>query len=341
MKKGTKLFLWILLALFLVLLVGFGIFIYIHGNTKPYSVPEDVHEAVVSQRVDKGAGEVRVMSSNLLVYYKSWHGSSSEKIRKTDARPRYKIYEDVLKTYKPDVVGLQEVCDRWYHCLMRNKLQYKFVQPVKTAFHVRLTNLMYNADTTELLECGDMAYTEKDNPRLRCIVSGLFRDKATGQEYIVTSTHLNLIREDQEATLKIMQAQRDEFLKASECLKEKYGVPIYHTGDYNAVNNIENWTELYETSTPEELAEYEKNETYYRNAQAPSIYTDIAAVLPDAKGMAKNYSFAGTTTVETPTYDHIFVNGTTEIERYVAISDPKLMQMSDHYSIFIDAKADA
>lgn len=334
-KKASKIFWFVLVSLLAVCLIGFAIFLYFHGNTKPYTVPAKVHEAIVAQKVDKGENEVRVMSSNLLVSYPSWHGSGSKKVREVSAKPRAKIYFDVLETYQPDVVGIQELCDMWYNCILRNDLGYKFVFPVSTAFNLNMTSMIYNSNTTDLLEKGQFAYTQKDNTRLRRVVWALFKDKATKKQYIVTSTHFSLIRSDKEASLKIMESQMDEFLAYSNELKEKYNVPIFHTGDYNSINNSENWTELYYDYSAESLAKLDADAVIID--QAPSIYIDIVKTLTDAKLSAEEFDAVGTTTIDSPAYDHIFLNNDVPIRRYVTISDPVMYKMSDHFSIFVDA----
>ncbi len=53
------------------------------------------------------------MSSNLLVGYKSWGG--------LPVKPRAAMYVSLIQTVKPDVIGVQEMCDGWY-CAIRNNL---------------------------------------------------------------------------------------------------------------------------------------------------------------------------------------------------------------------------
>ncbi len=334
-KKVGKTIGIVVLVLLAVLIIGFGIFLYFHGNTKPYDVPQEVSAAIQDQAVDKGDGEVRIMSSNLLVSYPSWHSQASRDKGIPNARPRAKIYYEVLDTYKPDVVGLQEMCDMWYNCLLRHDGPYKFAFPVSTAFTVRLTSLMYNSDTTDLIEKGQFAYSVGDNARLRRVVWGLFEDKATKERYIVTSTHLS-VPDKGESHREDMKVQAKELVDFSNELKAKYNVPIYHTGDFNTLNNIENWQELFPGKTPEELAKYDPEEIATNNA--PFIYDYLNESLDDTVLIANETSFRGTTTATTPVYDHIFLNGDNEISRFVSISNPEMNTMSDHFSIFVDTK---
>lgn len=329
MKKSLKIFLWVLLTVLLAGIIVFGVFVYMHGNTKPYEVPEDVHTALQNQVTEKPKDSVRIMSSNLLVYYKSWGGE--------DARPRAKMYFELRDSYKPDVIAIQELCDMWYQCFFQQKSSYKLLFPVSTGMNVRFTALMYNTDTTELLEKGQVKYTEGDNPRLRRVVWGLFKDKATGKEYIVTSTHFDLIRRGKEAEeLAVMMAQAKEMAALSKELQETYNVPVFHAGDFNCVNNVENWKELYYDKTEKELASYDPK--VMMGDAAPTVYEALLKEFKDTKLIAEEHSFAGTTTAESPAYDHIFLNGDAKIKRYASISDPVMHKMSDHFSIYVDAE---
>ena len=317
--------------------VGASVFLYSHGNTKPYTVSDDVHNAIVEESFLKQDNEVRIMSSNLLVSYNSWHSNYSRSIRDVSAKPRAVIYFDLLDTYKPDVVGLQEMCDMWYNCLVRNDLNYKLVFPVSTAFTLNMTSLMYNADTTELIDKGQFAYNQGNNKRLRRVVWGLFKDKTTHKEYIVTSTHFDFINyKDVDGSLKVMESQMEELLDFSSNMKEKYDVPIFHVGDFNTVNNIDNWRELYAELTDEELEKLDK--TAIKNEAAPTIYNSLANNFIDTKLYANNFNSVFPTNIETPTYDHIFLDGKANIDSFTIVSNPKMLKLSDHYSIFTDAE---
>lgn len=329
MKKSMKMFLFILFAVVIIALLTFVIFVYNHGNTKFYEVPQDVHTALENQCVEKPKDTVRIMSSNLLVYYKSWGGE--------DARPRAKMYFELRNSFKPDVIAVQELCDMWYQCFLQEKSPYKLLYPVATGVNVRFTALMYNTETTELLEQGQHVYSEGDNPRLRRVVWGLFKDKASGKEYIVTSTHFDLIRRNKEAEeLATMMSQKAEMVALSNELRETYQVPVFHAGDFNCVNNVENWKELFYEETPEQIAK--RDSEVMMNDAAPTVYEALLEDLQDTKLIAEEQSFAGETNAESPSYDHIFLNGDAKIKRYASISDPAMHKMSDHFSIFVDAQ---
>ena len=89
---------------------------FIRGNNSGVQLPAGFEEELSAQAFENFA-DVRIMSSNLLVHYKSWGG--------TPAKPRAKQYTKMLELYSPDVVGIQEMSDSWY-CLLRNNLPKKY-----------------------------------------------------------------------------------------------------------------------------------------------------------------------------------------------------------------------
>ena len=91
MKKSSKIANETVGAVIGVGIISFCGFLYHHGNIKPYNVPKEVHNAIISQKEDKGENEVRIMSSNLLVSYNSWHSEHSRQTRSVSAKPRAKM----------------------------------------------------------------------------------------------------------------------------------------------------------------------------------------------------------------------------------------------------------
>ncbi len=96
--------------MFLVLLLsaGFCSCLYIcedKGNISEINLPKSF-EIEMADDAFENAGEIRIMSSNLLVDYKSWGG--------LPAKAESKKYIALLDAYKPDVIGVQEFCENWF-----------------------------------------------------------------------------------------------------------------------------------------------------------------------------------------------------------------------------------
>lgn len=307
MKKLIK----IPIVLICLAAIGIGTFIgavNIRGNYDDYILPNGFEESIKNSDSSRDENTyARIMSSNLLVNYESWGG--------TDARRRAKMFSMVLDTYKPDVVALQEMSDQWYCCLTKNRGSYKLVYPLSSGMLVHMTGLMYNSDSVTMLDYGRMEYSQGDNPRLRRIVWGLFEDNETKKQYIVTSTHFDLIREGKERDeLRVMNTQAQEQLTLIEELQNRFDCPVFSCGDFNAMDN----------------GGY--NNEYF----APSVYNTLADTLTDTKYVAQLKTHGDERDTDAPTFDHIFLNGNATINRYAILSDTVMQQMSDHYPIFAD-----
>lgn len=248
------------------------------------------------------------MSSNLLVGYKSWGG--------LPVKPRAAMYISLIQTVKPDVIGVQEMCDGWY-CAIRNNLPkgYKMLYPFSTGVFVRMTAMIYNADRLDVVQSGQVQYEKGDNPRLRRAVWAVFEDKQSKKRFAVTNTHFDLLREGQEERgMQTMQAQCDELLELIRSLHAEYDCPVFATGDFNTKED-----------TPETPA-----------IDAPEIYERLAGELADSKYAAEECSFGAESGFADPSYDHIFINGTATAKRFTMLSDSYMNDMSDHYPIYAD-----
>lgn len=307
MKKLIK----IPIVLICIAALGIGAFIgavNIRGSYDDYILPNGFEEVIANADPSRSDDVyARIMSANLLVNYESWGG--------TDARRRAKMFGMVLDTYKPDVVALQEMSDQWYCCLTKNRGSYKLVYPLSSGMLVHMTGLMYDSDSVTLLDCGRMEYSQGDNPRLRRIVWGLFEDNETKKQYVVTSTHLDLIREGKEKEeLNVMNIQAEEQLTLTEELYNRFDCPVFSCGDFNAMDN----------------GGYD-NEYF-----APSVYNTLSDTLTDTKYIAQLKTYGDERDADAPTFDHIFLNGDANVKRYGILSDTVMQQMSDHYPIFAD-----
>lgn len=308
MKKAIK-FVSVSLCAALVLgIAGTGVGAYIRGGIDKYALPDGFDQAMQQVDSTKQNDEIRIMTSNLLVHYKSWGG--------TDARPRAKMFFETVNTYSPDVIGIQEVSGQWYDCLMRNKGSYKMLYPVSTGVFMRMTGLMYNSDTLNLIDKGEMKYDEGNDARLRRAVWGIFESKATGKQFAVISTHFDCIRKNEETLmLSYMKTQTRQIYEISESIKAEYGVPVFCIGDFNTMNPGEGVDPIMD---------------------APEIYEELCKTLTDTRLVAQEKANGDARKADAPTWDHIFLNGEAQINRYAIVSPQALSDMSDHYPIFVD-----
>ena len=314
MKKFLRRFFGALLSLVLVLAVGTAVAVPVvmrsRGDLSGYMVSEEFQESMGKASAKRAKGtNARIMSANLLVHYESWGG--------TDAHKRAKMFLQVLDTYNPDVVAVQEMSDQWFCCLMQNRGAYKLLYPLRTGALVHMTGLLYNSDRVTLLDQGDLAYDQGDNVRLRRIVWGLFQDKQSGEKYIVSSTHLDLIRSGEEKAEKaVMESQADQATALAKSLAARYKCPVFACGDFNAMDGG-GYDPVYD---------------------APEIYTRLAKELEDTKSLAAKTKSGNNKKASAPTYDHIFLTGSAKVLCYGILSDGAMDAMSDHYPIYADVK---
>lgn len=309
MKKVMK-----LIAIFLCVIVVLGISgtvlgAHIRGGIDKYALPNGLEQAMQQVNSTKQDDEVRIMTSNLLMHYKSWGGS--------DARPRAKMFFETVNTYQPDVIGVQEVNDQWYNCLMRNKGCYKMLYPISTGALMRMTALMYNSETLTLIDKGQMTYDQGNDSRLRRAVWGVFESKSTGKQFAVISPHFDCIRPGEEELMhSYMDYQTEKIIEISNNLKEEYNVSVFSIGDFNSMNQGEGVDPIMD---------------------APEIYEELYKSLTDTRLIAKEKESGDALDADAPTWDHIFIEGEVQIDRYAIVSPEILSQMSDHYPIFVDA----
>lgn len=310
MKRVMKMAAIILCVIIVLGISGTVLGAYIQGGFDKYSLPDGFDQAMQQVDSTKQDDEVRIMTSNLLVHYKSWGG--------TDARPRAKMLFETIHTYQPDVIGVQEVSGQWFNCLMRNKGNYEILYPVSTGALMRMTALMYNADTLNLIDKGQMKYDEGNDARLRRAVWGIFESKEMGKQFAVISTHFDCIREnEEELMLSYMKTQVKQINEISDSIKEEYSVPVFCVGDFNTMNQGEGVNPIMD---------------------APEIYQELCKTLTDTRLVAQEKANGDALDADAPTWDHIFLNGEVQINRYAIVSPKALSEMSDHYPIFADVK---
>lgn len=307
----------IIAVLLLVVIVATVLVACVNTDLSGYAYPEGLEEALASHDFSRAQGsDVRVASFNMLVHMESWGG--------TPVPPRAKTFLKVLDEVKPDVIAAQEMSSDWYKVLGENMGdEYVILEPKIDVLNKNKTPIVYNTDTLLLIESGYTAYSVGDENGCRAVTWGLFTVKSTGKYVIVTSTHLDLIRSGkEEKELEIMNKQADELLSKINELYDRYACNVIACGDYNSM----------------ERGDVEDNSGKVQGVYAAEqIYTKLAAELTDVKykeGLCilnsdENKKFA-------PTWDHIFLKGGANAEKFFILDNDVFEQISDHYMIFAD-----
>ena len=314
MKKKTFLVAIILVAV----VVMSAVFVAcVNTDLSDYSYPEGFEDVLSGYDLARAEDcDVRVMTFNMLVHMESWGGS--------EVPPRAKMFVKVLEEVKPDVIAAQEVCSDWHKVLEANiGDEYEIIEPKIDFINKNKTPVIYNKNTLDLIESGYTAYSEGDENGCRGITWGVFTVKATGKHFVLTSTHLDLIREGKEKEeLGIMNTQADELLAKISELKSKYGGSVIACGDYNSMESGD--APAYDGKTYGEYA-------------ATKIYEKLADSLVDVKYKeGLDIICSDSSKAFAPTWDHIFVSGGAYAEKFFILDDKVFEKMSDHFAVFAD-----
>lgn len=249
----------------------------------------------------KGDGSLRIMSYNLLADTPGFEGSP--------AYLRASGVCNILNTLKPDVAGLQEVGRNWFFSLNQGTT-YSFISPVKTTLFGTMTAIIYNKETVILEDSGEYVFPETYNGKLRCAVWGLFKEKQSDKKFLVINTHLSLKENGIDSPLE----QATNIIILANELKETFNCPLFFVGDFNS----------------------DKRSLY--NTSSACIYETLCTVSADTVNLSFEKGFGENKNFSSYSADHIFLKGEAEILRYIILSQPDFVELSDHYPIFIDTK---
>lgn len=192
------------------------------------------------------AGDIRVMLNNTL-----WNdGSGQYDYKDVPVNERNILQATMYAIYSPDVLGLQE-----FSIVKRDGSSYgtavaleqmikdlgyaeTISRDVENSYpkYKNCTPLFYNTKTTHLLESEYYWYADQaddskcgDGDRAsKSMTWGVFEDIATGQKYIVASTHLCT----QDEAVRVKQA--NAAVAVIDALIEKYDCPAFIGGDFNS-----------------------------------------------------------------------------------------------------------
>lgn len=222
-----------------------------------------------------------------------------------------------ILNYHPDVAALQEVSNAWYP-ILENYIghTYKFVTKKTPSGKGTYTTLIYNTQTTDLIDDGIHIYSVGNSERLRSIVWGLFESKVTGERYIVFSTHWDVGAE--KAFQRLTQAK--EMAALAKQLSEKHNADVFACGDYNASEN----TTEYRTFLSEAGFVDAKTDAKVKNRACKTYHTLFQNVSTDVYESIDHITFSAKIAEKVLYYN-------TLINDYV-------IDASDHCPIYIDIK---
>ncbi|MEG1609223.1 MAG: endonuclease/exonuclease/phosphatase family protein [Clostridia bacterium] len=278
------------------------------------------------------ADDVRIMSSNVLVDIKGWGGEP--------VLNRANRLAIAVKQYLPDIIGAQEFNKTWYKQFspMIEDVGYKVIKEKNTAFLENRSPIIYNTNTMTLIEHGIHKYSQGDNNGCRVASWAVFEKNSNKAKFAVISTHFDFVTKSiEKQKLEIMNTQKKELIEQVNIIVEKHKCPIFVTGDFNAMEQREQYLESqYYGAVSKEVA-------------ASSIYNSLCAELEDAKYAIniKKFDVGGGLIAngawDSPTWDHIFFKGKASVTSFAILSSVYFQRyeddrdrVSDHLPIFAD-----
>lgn len=257
--------------------------------------------------LNKKENEIRVMTINLLAHYNSWGGKP--------VNERSDIFFKLREIYSPDVLGVQEMCTDWYNEISKSKSNYKFTTPLKTAFPQKMTAILYNSDTVEVIDSGNKAFSNNINFKSRRIVWAVFRVKSTNNVFLVINTHLSFLKQSQNHDNYTTQAcQVNELYNTLQSIYSQYSCPVLIIGDFNTKRRVSS-----------------KN----ININSGS-YGILNSFFTDAEAIAENKLFGENLSFNNTLNDHIFIYGNLKVRNIALLSQNCFCNLSDHFPLLVD-----
>lgn len=173
--------------------------------------------------------DLRIITYNVLT--EKWGGTE------TSARAEY--FGAFLDVYKPDIVGVQEVCDKWRKYMPERIGNYKLIGTVRKDGGQSYSAIVYDASKYEVLAQGVETYSYHASAECRNMSWAIFMDSAKGVKFAFISTHWDFGDEAEKQQMRKVQA--DEMAKKIADLKAEYGCPVIITGDFNCNNNSDSY----------------------------------------------------------------------------------------------------
>ena len=244
---------------------------------------------------------LRIMSYNIL----------AERYGEITASSRADIVNDVIISYSPDVVGIQEVDAAWHTELDKviKDGNYKFACKNIPSGKPCLTTFLYNINTVKLKsEC--FIDIEPDND-IRVFAVAVFERLSDGKLFLVTNTHPVPASRGQ-----VYLDHMEKIAAFTNQRLEKYKkLPLIMTGDFN---------------TRESSEHYEKfiSDTGLFDAKIKTkvLVKDVSSF--GRFGLPHQENFTS--------LDHIFINDRVEVKLFDTVTDKGVENASDHIPIYAD-----
>lgn len=165
--------------------------------------------------------DLRIVTYNILT--EKWGGTE------TSARAEY--FGAFLDVYKPDIVGVQEVCEKWRKYMPDRIGNYKLIGTTRKDGGQSYSAIVYDSSKYEVLAQGVETYSYHASAECRNMSWAVFMEPATGVKFAFISTHWDFGEEENKLNMRKVQAE--EMSAKIAALKAEYNCPVIITGDFN------------------------------------------------------------------------------------------------------------
>lgn len=216
--------------------------------------------------------DIRIVTYNVLT--EKWGG--------TETSARSEVFGAFLDVYKPDVVGVQELCEKWRKYLPDHLGDYKLIGTVREDKGFSYSAIVYNAAKYEVLAQGCETYSYHASAECRNMSWAVFMDPKTGVKFAFISTHWDFGDEDNKQKMRKVQAE--EMSAKIKALKAEHNCPVIITGDFNCNNTSSSYKYFMDING---MTNALTNSEYYYNAKGTSSIDFVMITKED--GVFKGY----------------------------------------------------
>lgn len=267
-------------------------------------------------------GEIRVMALNI------W-GSENGTDGKSPISQRNMQNAELILTYLPDIVGLQECSPaaRSGKTGIIKLLSAKYTEVPVTftnKYNNNYTPLLYRSDRLTLIEGGYHLYSGLNDADSKSVTWGVFRDNASGKVFGAASTHLWWQSGTESDEARELQANELDAIVTQ--IREKHDCDVIVFGDFNSTPTTKGCGTLISKGYVSAQLKADNTDSIRTHHAYPTYDADL--------GLWTGFSMPNGSSDRS--IDHILVAGTSQIHTFDVVTDIIALLSSDHCPIYAD-----
>ncbi len=176
--------------------------------------------------------DLRVMTANIMAEMPNWSPPGTPPISQ-----RMEIFQAVLDVYSPDVAGIQEISANWSQAIFDSVGdEYEFIYRKTPDGLDNYSTIIYKKSKFTVIDKGLTYFTPNGKNVIRLVTWVLLEDNTTKQRFGFFNTHWTPHSDSEK------QIHANEHANIIKAFLNKYNVPVFSTGDYNAVHDTSVFT---------------------------------------------------------------------------------------------------